>query len=70
MNTLRPKLVPGRRPNFVLGGLVGVISACINDVLNEVGEEDGGFIHWSQSCVILDKAVFSRSEYHKMIYDL
>jgi hypothetical protein len=31
-----------------------------------VVEEDWGFIHWSQSCVILDKAVFSRSEYHRL----
>lgn len=43
-----------------------MISACVN-AFEAAGEEDEGFIHWSQSCVILDKAVFSRSGYHKNI---
>lgn len=69
INTLRPKDVPGKCPKLVLDGLIGVASACVYDGFKEVGEEDWYFIHWSQSCVILDKAVFSRSEYHKIIYD-
>lgn len=53
----------------MLGGLVGVTSACIYDVFKDMGEEDWVLIHCSQSCAILDKAVFSRSEYHKKRYD-
>lgn len=62
-HTFRPKDAPER-----LRGLVGVTSMFAADE----GEEDEndvnwGFIHSSQSCVILFKAVFSRSECHMKI---
>lgn len=63
MNTLRPTDVPGALPKFVLGGLIGVMSVCANAEFKDVGEDDGALIHWSQSCCILDNAVFSRSVY-------
>lgn len=56
--TLRPKFVPGH---------VGVISA--SDAVKDVGEEDEDFIHCSQSCPILVKAVLSLSGYQKKICD-
>lgn len=63
ISTLRPNDAPDIKPKLVVG-LVGVTS------FKEVGGEEvpeklEGFIHWSQSCAILDKAVFSRSEYCK-----
>lgn len=63
-NTLRPKGVLAER----LRGLVGVTSTC--DVGEEENNVDWGFIHSSQSCVILFKAVFSRSESYIRIKSL
>lgn len=68
-STLRPNEVLGK----LLGGLLGVTSERLNAVLDDVGGEEVtdagcGFIHWSHSCVILDKAVFNLSEeYEKKV---
>lgn len=43
------------------------MSACVNDTVKDACDEDKGFIHWSQSCAILDNAVLSRSGKHKTI---
>lgn len=60
-NTLRPEDAPGKR----LGGLVGVASVCTTDECAEdENDVNWGFIHSSQSCLILFRAVFSWSEYH------
>lgn len=64
MHTLRPNEF------CVLGGPVGVNSAHTDGELNDVGEDDWGFIHWSQSWFILDKAVLSRSASHNYIQSL
>ena len=66
-NTLRLNEVLGK----LLGGLAGITSERLNAVLGDVGEEEEadagcGFIHWSHSCVILDKAVFNLSEEYEM----
>ena len=66
---MRPNAVPGAWPKFVLGGL-GVMSTCVNDAFAAVAEEDEDLTQGSQSCAILDKAVFSRSAYHKRIWYL
>lgn len=49
---------------FMLGGFVGANSACTNDEPKDIGEDDGGLIHSSQSWFILDKAVLNRSACH------
>lgn len=61
MNTLRPKEVPDEWPTLLLGGFIGVNSACTNEELKDDGEDDWGLIHSSQSWFILDKAVLKRS---------
>ena len=55
--------MPAGGPKLVLWGAVGDTSACAG------GDEDpdGVFIHWSQSCVILDKADFNRSMNYKQM---
>lgn len=62
--TVRPNEVPEERPRFALGGFVGVNSACANEEVKDVGEDDWGLIHSSQSWFILDKAVVKRSACH------
>lgn len=62
--TLRLKPVPEGWPKFIFGGFVGVNSACTNDELKDVGEDEWGLSHSSQSWFILDNAVLKRSACH------
>jgi hypothetical protein len=55
--------------NIELGGAVGITSIFWPKVeFNDKGDEGEyemlcGFVHWSESCVIFDKATLSRAEY-------
>lgn len=64
-STLRPDDVPCPWLKFALGGLEGVMSIWDNGIVVDVEEDDtdGDCIQASESWAILDKAVFSRSEY-------